>query len=73
MADETEYKGFRISLRLRDSAWTATIEKCDGALLLLSLPGSNHVRMQSFDTPPEDSAVDAMKLALDVIDSGALL
>jgi hypothetical protein len=59
MADETEYKGFQISLRLIGNAWTATIEKRDGASLLVNL-----------DTPPRDTAIDAMKLALDVIDAG---
>jgi len=58
MAEETEYKGFRISLRLIGSAWTATIEKRDGASLLVNL-----------DTPPRDAAIDAMRLALDVIDA----
>jgi len=58
MADETEYKGFRISLRLIGIAWCATIAKCDGASLLVNL-----------DTPPRDTAVDAMTLALDVIDA----
>ena len=52
VADETEYKGFRISLRLIGRAWTATIEKRDGTLLLVNL-----------DTPPRDAAIDAMRLA----------
>lgn len=58
MAEATEYRGFRISVRMIGNAWTATIEKRDGASLIVNV-----------DTPPRDTAIDAMRLALDVIDA----
>jgi hypothetical protein len=61
MAEETEYKGFRISLRPQGNRWTATIEPRDRA----SFNGPT----VSVDVPPQGTAIDAMKLALDVIDS----
>lgn len=57
----TEYKGFRISLRLQGYRWTATIERRDGL--------SFHDPTVSVDIPPQGTGIDAMKLALDVIDS----
>lgn len=73
MTRETEYKGFRIGLRLQDSAWIATIVKRDGASLRMSLPDSNDCQKQSLDTPPQDSAIDPMRRALNVIDTGGVL
>ena len=74
MADETEYKGFGISLGLQGNGWTATIARRDGAPLLVNLPGSrNERRTQSLDTPPQDTAVQAMRLALDMIDDGGIV
>jgi hypothetical protein len=60
MAEETEYKGFKIGLRRQDNQWTATIERRDGPSL--------HAPTLSVSVPPQDTAIDAMKLALDAID-----
>jgi hypothetical protein len=74
MADEAKYKGFNISIRPEGNGWTATIAKCDGGLLLLDLPGSSKKdRKEWIDTPRQDSAIEAMKLALDTIDAGGVL
>jgi hypothetical protein len=64
MAEETEYKGFRISLRLQGDGWTATIERRDSPSL--------HDPTVSVDIPPQGTAIDAMKLALDLIDSASV-
>lgn len=73
MAHETEYKGFRINLRLQRRAWTARIDKRDNTPLLVTVPGSKECRKQSVETPPQESAINAMRLALDEIDSGHIL
>src|SRR5581483_3691184 len=73
MAHETEYKGFRINLRLQHHAWTATIDKRDNTPLLVTMPGGKGCRKQLVETPPQESAINAMRLALDEIDSGHIL
>jgi hypothetical protein len=72
MAHQTEYKGFKINLRLQHHAWTATIEKRDSTPLLVTVPASKECRKQSVETPPQQSA-NAIRLALDEIDSGHIL
>jgi hypothetical protein len=60
MGGQTEYKGFKIRLRPHGNGWTATIELCDDSLL--------DGPIVSVDVPPQGTAIDAMKLALDAID-----
>lgn len=73
MANETEYKGFTISLRLQNNEWTATNRKVRGAPLLVNLPSRNGRHKQSLDTSPQDSAIKAIRVPLDMIDCGGVL
>lgn len=70
MMADTEYKQFRISLRPQRKGWTATIAKLDSALLFVNSPASENGPMQTVTIALQETAIEAMKLALDLIDSG---
>lgn len=73
MAGKIERNGFEVTTRREsDGRWRAVIQKSDGSLLVVTLPGK-HTPKRTLETdPPTYSEKAAITEALKAIDGGSI-